>query len=146
PALIEKVRSAVTDGQGQYNIVNLVSGTYTVKFTLPGFTAVRREGIELTLNFSAQVNAVLQVGDLAETITVSGESPGVDLRNVVQRRVVQKEVLDTLPSARVADQLALSTIPGMTSAGGISVKPVPQDVGGTSSEGQVRMQIHGGRS
>ena len=72
PALIEKVRTAVTDGAGQYKIVNLVPGVYTVTFTLTGFNTVRREGIELTAAFTATVNADLRVGSLQETITVIG--------------------------------------------------------------------------
>src|SRR5499427_6314100 len=71
PALIEKTRAVVTDGSGQYRIVDLRPGTYTVTFTLTGFNTVRREGIELTGSFNATVNADLRVGSLAETITVT---------------------------------------------------------------------------
>src|SRR5712691_8936461 len=78
PALIEKVRSGVTDGEGAYKIVNLRPGTYTVTFTLTGFSTVKREGIELTSAFTANVNADMKVGTVSETITVSGESPIVD--------------------------------------------------------------------
>ena len=66
PALIEKVRTAVTDGEGQYKVVNLVPGTYTVTFTLPGFSTVKRDGIDLSAGFTASVNAELRVGALAE--------------------------------------------------------------------------------
>ena len=79
PALIEKVRSAVTDGTGQYRIVDLRPGTYAVTFTLAGFSSVKREGIELTGSFTATVNADLQVGSIAETVTVSGAAPMVDV-------------------------------------------------------------------
>src|SRR5204863_5647693 len=75
PALIEKVRSVVTDGTGQYKVVDLRPGTYSVTFTLPGFNSFRREGIVLTVTFVASVNADLRVGDVAETITVTGETP-----------------------------------------------------------------------
>src|SRR5204862_745916 len=71
PAVIEKVRSVVTDGTGQYRIQTLRPGTYTVTFTLPGFSTVKREGIELTGAFVATINADLRVGSIAETITVS---------------------------------------------------------------------------
>src|SRR5205809_8039717 len=70
PALIEKVRSVVTDAQGQYKIVDLRPGTYTVTFTLPGSNVVKREGVELTSGFTAAVNAELRVGSVEETITV----------------------------------------------------------------------------
>src|SRR3982074_1418775 len=71
PALIEKVRTVVTDGGGQYKIEELRPGTYVVTFTLPGFSTVKREGIELTTGFTATVNADMKVGSLQETITVS---------------------------------------------------------------------------
>ena len=78
PALIEKSRSVVTDGTGQYRIVDLRPGTYTVTFTLAGFATVKREGLELTGSFTAGVSPEMKVGAVAETVTVSGESPIVD--------------------------------------------------------------------
>src|SRR6266508_4629691 len=81
PALIEKVRSVVTDGTGQYRIEQLRPGTYSVTFTLTGFSAVKREGIELAGTFVATVNADLRVGSLEETITVTGETPVVDVQS-----------------------------------------------------------------
>ena len=78
PALIEKSRTVVTDGDGQYKIINLVPGTYSVTFTLSGFNTVKRDGIELTGDFTAPVNAELKVGAIEETITVSGASPLID--------------------------------------------------------------------
>src|SRR2546428_870171 len=79
PALIEKVRSVITDAQGQYKIIDLRPGTYTVTFSLTGFSAFKREGIELTPNVTANVGAELRVGSLEETVTVSGASPMVDV-------------------------------------------------------------------
>src|SRR5262245_65231495 len=78
PALIEKVRTVVTDGGGQYRVVDLRPGTYAVTFSLAGFSTVRREGIELSGSLTATVNADLRVGTLEETITVTGDSPIVD--------------------------------------------------------------------
>ena len=75
PALLERVRTAVTDDRGVYQIVDLRPGTYTVSFTLTGFTTVRREDLELPGNFTATVNADLRVGALEETVTVSGATP-----------------------------------------------------------------------
>jgi hypothetical protein len=100
PVLIEKVRLVVTDDQGAYRIVNLVPGTYLVTFTLPGFSTVRREGIALTSNFTAAVDADLRVGSIEETVTVSGQSPIIDVENVVRQRVISREVLDALPRTR----------------------------------------------
>src|SRR5438132_850162 len=81
PALIERVKTVVTDGQGEYKILELRPGKYTVTFTLPGFGTVKREGVELTSGFTATVNAELKVGSLEESVTVSGQSPLVDVQN-----------------------------------------------------------------
>src|SRR4029079_6558181 len=97
PVLIEKSRTAVTDDQGAYKIVDLRPGVYAVTFTLGGFGTVSREGIELTSNFTAPINVEMKVGALEETITVTGQSPVVDTQNTVQQRVIAKEVLDALP-------------------------------------------------
>src|SRR5512147_78949 len=78
PALIEKVRTVVTDGGGQYRIVDLRPGTYTVTFTLAGFSTVRREGIDLSGSMTATINADMRVGGVAETVTVTGSAPVVD--------------------------------------------------------------------
>src|SRR5688572_3669649 len=77
PALIDKVRSVVSDDQGLYRIVDLRPGLYTVNFSLPGFSTLRREGLELTTGFTATINAELKVGTVEETVTVTGESPVV---------------------------------------------------------------------
>src|SRR5215207_5895192 len=75
PVLIEKTRSIVTDENGAYRLVDLRPGVYTVTFTLPGFSTVKRDAIELESNFTMTLNADLKVGALEETVTVSGSSP-----------------------------------------------------------------------
>lgn len=85
PALIEKVRSAVTDSTGQYRIENLRPGTYAVTFSLPGFSTFKREGIELTGSFTATIDAEMRVGQLQETVTVTGASPIVDVQSGCSR-------------------------------------------------------------
>src|SRR3954470_4822158 len=100
PALIEKSRTAVTDGDGQYKIISLTPGTYSVTFTLSGFNTVKREGIELTQDFTAPVNAEMKVGAIEETITVSGQSPLVDTQSVTQRKALTSEMIDALPTGR----------------------------------------------
>src|SRR5882762_7443191 len=74
PALIEKVRSVSTDGSGQYKIISLRPGTYTVTFTLPGFNTVKRDNVELTSDFTAQLNIEMKIGAVEETVMVTGES------------------------------------------------------------------------
>jgi hypothetical protein len=141
PALIERVRAAVTDGTGQYRIENLRPGTFTVTFTLAGFAVVRREGIELTGTFTATVNAELRVGALEETITVTGETPVVDVQSSTRQRVMDREILDTIPSGRAEFNLAV-LIPGVTvSSGG------GHDVGGAGGQlAYPALQIHGSGS
>jgi hypothetical protein len=113
PALIEKSRDAVTDGQGQYKIVDLRPGVYTVTFSLTGFSTVKREGIELTANFTAPVNAEMRVGGVEETITVSGASPIVDVQTTQRRDVLTREVLDVLPTGRNYQTIG-AVLPGVT--------------------------------
>src|SRR5512134_2086897 len=93
PALIEKVRSVVSDDTGQYRIVDLRPGTYSVSFTLPGFSTVRRDGIELTGTFVATVNADLRVGALEETITVTGETPVVDVQSARTQTTIGRDIM-----------------------------------------------------
>jgi hypothetical protein len=112
PALIEKSRTAVTDGQGRYSITDLVPGTYSITFTLTGFNTVRREGISLTSGFTASVNADLQVGSLEETITVTGASPLVDTTNVRRQTVATRELLETLPVSTKNLQSLVTLTPG----------------------------------
>src|SRR5687767_9207091 len=98
--LIEKVRTAVTDGSGRYQIVDLRAGTYAVTFTLPGFSGVKREGIELTGLMTATVSVDLRVGAVQETITVTGESPMVDVQSVRRPATISGVGLSTIPTAR----------------------------------------------
>src|ERR1051325_9017502 len=136
PALIEKVRSVVTDGTGQFKVVDLRPGTYSVTFTLPGFNTFKRDGIELAGSFTATVNADLRVGSLEETITVSGAAPVVDVQNVTQQRVLEKEVLDAIPVGRSQHSYA-NMIPGMTG---------PLDYGGTTNLNLNTLSVHGSRA
>ena len=100
PALITKVRTGVTDESGQYRITDLPPGTYKVTFTLPGFATVVREGVELTGGGVMTIGADMRVGELQETITVTGESPVVDVQTARQQTVIDGDVMRTLPASR----------------------------------------------
>jgi hypothetical protein len=113
PALIEQVRSAVTDGAGRYSIIDLRPGTYAVTFTLPGFRSVKREGIVLEGAFAAQVNGSLVVGSVEETVTVTGASPIVDTQSTQNQAVLNRQVLDVLPAARTM-QGGAALVPGVS--------------------------------
>lgn len=136
PVLIEKVRTTITDGQGLYRVVDLRPGLYAVTFSLTGFSTVRREGLELTSGFTATINADLPVGDIAETVTVTGGSPVVDLQNSRQTTTVQRATLDVLPTTGRINHLA-AIIPGATLASAAT-----HSVGGLDERGQYG--IHGG--
>src|SRR5262252_4476223 len=147
PTLIERVRTATTDGAGQYRIVNLLPGTYTVTFTLTGFGTMKRADIELTGSFTATVNADLKVGGVEESITVSGETPIVDTQSVRRQTTLSGELLTSVPTARSWAATAL-LIPGIVTIGGgpTDVQVTPQmtvfgGAGGRNNEG--RMQVDG---
>jgi hypothetical protein len=114
PALIEKTRSVVSDSAGQYKIIDLVPGTYEVSFTLAGFKTVRRGGILLEGIFTPSVNAELQVGSVQETLTVTAESPAVDMVNNQTTFVANREVLDAIPTTRRDTTARALLIPGTT--------------------------------
>jgi len=136
PALIEKVRSVVTDGTGQYRVVDLRPGTYTVTFTLSGFNTLVRDGIKLEGSFVATVNADLRVGALTETIIVSGQSPTVDVQSSQAVRTLDSEVLTAIPSARGYQSFTVLQ-PGLNAQGA--------DVGGSTGALFSVFQAHGGR-
>ena len=134
PALIEQARTATTDARGLYRIIDLRPGMYTVTFTLPGFSVVRREGIELPADFTATVNSELRVGALEETVTVTGASPVVDVKSATQQQVLSRDLLDALPTGRNIWAVG-STLTGISLSA--------PDVGGTAGMQQTYMAVHG---
>ena len=146
PDLIEKVRTATTDADGQYRIIDLRGGTYSLTFSLPGFSTVRREGIQLAGTFVATINADLRVGALEETVIVTGESPIVDVQSVSRQTTLTNEVINQIPAVRSYAGL-LSLMPNMVTPGGAAANsPAPNMVvfgaaGGRANEG--RLQVDG---
>jgi hypothetical protein len=126
PALIEKVRSAVTDGSGQYKVEQLRPGSYTVTFTLTGFSTLKREGIVVTGSATTSVNAELKVGALTETVTVTGAASTVDVQGITEEKVLGRDILDALPFGRTPQTAAL-LLPGFSPTTTFG----PYDVGGT---------------
>ena len=145
PALIEKVRSVVTDDSGNYKVVDLRPGTYTVTFTLPGFNTFRREGIELTGGFTANVSPEMRVGGVEETVTVTGASPIVDVQNVRAQNVISAQVMNDVPTARNFIGMTALTL-GATGGGGFTGPSGNRDVGGNNGEGVTAPAIHGSRT
>src|SRR5436190_5567102 len=134
PVLIEKTRSAITDSTGGYRLTDLRPGAYTITFTLTGFSAVKREGLELPANFTMTINSELKVGAIEETVTVAGASPIVDVQTTTRSQVLNREALDAIPTGR--------TIQGMGQLiTGVSLN-IP-DVGGSRAMQQTYMSTHG---
>jgi hypothetical protein len=137
PAIIEGTRSVVSDGQGRYSVVELRPGTYTVTFTLTGFSRVIREGIQLPSNFTATVDATMNVGALEESITVSGEAPVVDVTQVSRTQVLNSQALESIVnSGSIWTQGALLSGVQMTGV----------DVGGSQYSSDLQLAAHGASS
>jgi hypothetical protein len=142
-ALIEGVRNVVTDAAGQYRLVDLRPGVYSVAFTLPGFSTFRREGVELPDNFIATINAEMRIGSLEETLVVTGESPIVDVQSVRRMTVLGGETLRELPVARTYGSL-LQMNPTVTATENRDVQATPgrqffSGAGGRANEGRIEV-------
>src|SRR5258708_962187 len=132
--LIEKTRSVITNGQGQYTIVDLRPGVYKLSFTLTGFGVFTRDAIELPANFTATINAEMKVGGLEESVTVSGLSPVVDVQSTARTTVLSRETLDSIPTGRTIQSVGQLVV-------GVTLN-VP-DVGGSRAMQQTYMSVHG---
>ena len=139
PVIIEKVRSATTDGTGRYTIPDLRPGTYRVTFTLPGFRTVVRDELELTGTRVVTANADLAVGAVEETITVSGATPTVDLQSTTRQVSITQEIVSQIPSSRNPFALGV-LIPGVTQSFGA------RDVGGAVVAEVAALSANGGRT
>ncbi|HWN84408.1 MAG TPA: carboxypeptidase-like regulatory domain-containing protein, partial [Vicinamibacterales bacterium] len=140
PVLIEKARSAVSDAAGRYTISDLRPGTYKVTFTLPGFKTVVRDGIELGGTQVATVNADLAVGGVEETITVSGQTPAIDLQTTTRQAVMDQEIVSAIPSSRTPFTVGV-LIPGVKKGAFTG-----QDVGGSVVQEVASLEANGGRT
>lgn len=141
PALIERTREVLTDGQGRYLLTELRPGVYQVTFRLAGFSQVVRQGIELTSGFTATINAEMSVGAVEESVTVSGTSPVVDVQSVQTTAVTTRDIMDTIPTARNVEAFG-RLIPGSgtVTGGGNAYTP---DVGGSTAMQQLPLAFRG---
>jgi hypothetical protein len=132
--LIGGAQAQTTDVTGAYRFDRLPPGSYNVKFELQGFKAVDRTDIAISAAFVASVNVKLEVGNVSETITVTGESPTVDTKSNLQQTIMNQEILEGIPSGRDPWSVA-KVIPG--------VQVATYDVGGTQSYQQSSLSAHG---
>ena len=124
PALIEKVRTHVTDGAGRYRIEDLRPGTYSVTFTLPGFATVKRDGLIVSGTGVIAVDGELRVGGVQETVTVTGETPVVDVQSTKREITLDNETMRNLPGVRSYSYL-LGMVPGLqTNTNNVNTGPV----------------------
>ena len=110
------VRTTVSDDRGQYRITNLPVGAYTVVFSLAGFQRQQRDNVVLTTGFTAPVNATMSVGGLQDTVTVTGETPTVDVQNARQVASFEGADIRELPTTRNIRSV-LTLTPGLTATG-----------------------------
>jgi hypothetical protein len=140
--LIEKVRTALTDGSGQYRLTELPPGTYTVTFTLPGFSTVRREGVNVGGVGVITINADMRIGGLQETITVTGETPIVDVQSARRGTTLPDDVIAALPATRGYNAL-IFLVPSVTGGSNqIDLMPAMRiftSHGGRGNEGRVQV-------
>ncbi|HEV2986507.1 MAG TPA: TonB-dependent receptor, partial [Vicinamibacterales bacterium] len=132
--LIGGVQTQSTDTTGSYRFDRLPPGTYRVKFELQGFRSFERDDIVVNAAFVANVNAKLEVGNVSETVTVSGASPTIDTKSNLQQTVMNQDILEGVPSGRDPWSVA-KIIPG--------VQVSTYDVGGTQSYQQSSFSSHG---
>lgn len=142
PALIEKARTAVTDGTGQYRLTELPPGTYDVTFTLTGFTTVKRENVAVSGAGVITINADMKVGAVSETITVSGETPVVDIQSARRQEVLDTSVVQSIPVTRGYNAI-LAAVPSVT-GGSLNTDLTPTmriftSHGGRGNEGHVQV-------
>ncbi len=124
PVLIEKTRTAISDATGQYRIESLLPGTYTVTFTLSGFSTLKRDGVVLSGTGVVTINADMKVGGVAETITVTGETPVVDVQSTKTEVTLDNDTMRNLPSVRSYSYL-LTAVPGVqTNNNNVNTGPV----------------------
>ena len=140
PVLIEKVRTATTDDTGRYTIPDLRPGQYTVTFTLPGFRTIVREGVEVSGTAVVTINADLAVGGVEETITVTGDTPVVDLQSTTRQAVMDQEIVSAIPSSRTPFTVGV-LIPGVRKGAFTG-----QDVGGSVVQEVASLEANGGRT
>ena len=112
PQLTVPQITRVTDGEGGYRFTDLGIGTYTITFQLPGFSTVIREGVRLTDRFTARIDVELELSTVQETITVSGQSPVVDVTSAATVQTLTREVIESVPNSGSQFEL-MAMAPGM---------------------------------
>lgn len=135
-ALIEKSRAVKTDGEGRYAVVDVRPGSYTVTFTIQGFTLVKEQA-DVVANITVTVDAILNPSSTDETVNVESVIAGADIQDVAPPEVFSRSDMDAIPSARNMQSIA-SLVPG--------VHLNTPDVGGSMQTQQTYITAHGNQS
>ena len=139
PALIEGSRTATTNGEGRYDIIDVRPGVYSVKFTATGFQTQQRDRVEVLTNTTATINSDMTVGSTGETISVEAVGAVVDTENAANHQVLTREIIDSIPAPRNMQALGGLT-PGIVLRNGAGANP---DVGGSQQMEQTYITGHG---
>ena len=134
-----------TDATGSYKFVDLPAGTYSLKSELGGFSSIIRDQLRLTVGFVATIDLTMKVGSMAESVTVSGQSPIVDVTSTSASVAFTKETLDAVPRGRDLQNI-IAMAPGVTpetpDVGG-STMAQRQDVSSYGVASQPKLQVEG---
>lgn len=134
PALIEGTRTAITDQSGEYRVNDLRPGNYSITLSLEGFQTIRLRDVNIRAAFTATINEVMKPKAVEESVTVTGQSPLVDLRSAGTEKAMNNELIEGVPTARGIFALA-EMMPAMAVN-----KP---DVGGSQTHQLQSISVHG---
>jgi hypothetical protein len=132
--LIGGARTAVTSDSGAFQFLDLPPGMFEVTFELSGFRTVRQQGVRIQVAQNTRVDVEMAIGGVEETITVSGESPIVDVASTTTQTNIDKELFDSIPTSRNPWVMA-NLVPGVVAS--------RLDVGGTEAMQQYGLEAYG---
>lgn len=145
PALQVPEITTFTEADGTYRLVDLPAGVYRISYQLAGFSPFVREGVQLTVGFVASIDVNLSIGGLEQTVTVSGQSPVVDVTSTSASVAFTKEILDAVPRGRDMQNI-FAMAPGVTAATpdvGGSTMAERQDLSSYGVASQPKLQVEG---
>lgn len=146
PALQLRELAAVTDAEGGYSFRDLPPGVYSIKYELAGFQTVVRDAVRLNVGFAARIDVTLKIGEVQETLTVTGQAPVVDVTTTTGSTNFTKEMLEKIPTSRSMWQV-LAMTPGVrvtsTPDVGGSTVGTQQSYSNYGTAGQVTPQLEG---
>jgi hypothetical protein len=132
--LIGGARTAVTSENGSFQFLDLPPGIFDLTFEVTGFRTVKQQGVRVQVAQNTRVDVEMAIGALEETVTVSGESPVVDVASTTTQTNIDKELFDSIPTSRNPWVMA-NLVPGVVAS--------RLDVGGTEAMQQYSLEAYG---